>query len=192
MPKIWDLMPKETKTKVMAYRHYLEKTEGGKTMRKEGTKLVIEQEELNTVIAYEIKEYQFYNKNEMPEQKVVEVPACATGRDRNDKPYAVEIEVKQVANNENTLPPAPVADETLPKASGQLKVTATLDDYHCTACNGMHVPGSENYESHKGYEKPQPTESLEDELYYCTQCKRNHVPGSKIHRSHKKHMTRKA
>ena len=103
MHKIWDLMPKEAKTKVMALRHYMDKKENnkeGKTMRVEGNKLVFEEADLNAALAYSIREHQFHNRNEMPEVMVVEVPACVTGKDRNEQDYAVEILVVRVGNGE--------------------------------------------------------------------------------------------
>lgn len=198
MPKIWDLMPKETKTKVMAYRHYLERTEnkGGKTMtRREDKKLVFEQEDLNTVLAYVIKDNQFQHGNEMPEVVVLEIPACATGKDRNEQPYAVEIQVKQVANNEETLPPAsdihPVAESAEVWYKGKpfknlqeaLESAISAGDVLPDALanlpqeyEGEFIPKDETFTP-----APSPTE---DVIYYCSKCKCKHNSGKRLHKKH--------
>lgn len=181
MPKIWDMIPKETKTKVMAYRHYLEReeTKGGKTMtRREGNKLVFEQEDLNTVLAYVIKDNQFRHGNEMPETIVVEVPACATGKDRNEQEYAVPVELVRMANefipeeetftpDEETPPALPPGndgtDEEVEKEKEQRKTGSTL--------------------------APTPPPDI---IYYCSKCKRKHNPGKRLHKKHLKYSASSA
>ena len=216
MPKIWDMIPKETKTKVMAYRHYLEKIEGGKTMtRREDNKLVFEQEDLNTVLAYVIKDNQFRHGNEMPETIVVEVPACATGKDRNDVEYAVPIKVRISESDEpeETLPPVP--DEVGRKAAELKKALEDakevgLGGTQGKELDGLHVlarlaPNDEGIEfkpipiSDKDREFVELAKAVrqrgtgstvvptEDIIYYCLKCKCKHNPGKRLHKKHLKY-----
>lgn len=203
MPKIWDLMPQVAKTKVMAYRHYLEKKEnkGGLTMRREDGKLVFEQGDLNTILVYSLKDNQFHHHNEIPEVMVIEVPACVTGKDRNSLPLAVPIEVIRVANSEGALPPAPepLKETGVSTAPNGAKVETSPEPAlekqggaDGTQPEEATEAGSENEPAPVADNTPLPkankipiTQELDD--YFCTECKRVHVSGGKIHKRHLKH-----
>ena len=222
MPKIWELMPQETKTKVMALRHYLEKKEnkGGKTMRKDGTKLVFEEADLNNVIAYEIRQYQFRNGNEMPETIVIEVPACTTGKDRNELPYAVEIVAERVdgetgvqtapegkpepergvdADGQPNPPESePGNDGTPEEVEAEKAKAATMQPEEATEAGSENATvatqaggvSEEVARQEAAKVGLKVTKTLDD--YRCSKCNRMHVSGSKIHKSHKKYMASKA
>lgn len=225
MAKIWELIPKDTKTKVMAYRHYLEKQEnnkGGKTMRIDGRKLVVEGKDLNVVLAEAIRDHQFHNRNEMPDSVVIEVPATVSGKDRNEIDYAVPLEIthmpitkEELAVVENVPEDEPGSetafepeDKTgMADAVGEgLAPASTAGEGLATEPEEGTEAGSENEPALVPVPVPEVDEATARqeakavglrvtqglEDYYCSECKRMHLAGSKIHKSHKKYAASKA
>lgn len=140
MPRLWDYLKPEAKTKVMALRHYLEKKEKEGTMRKDGNKLVVEEKDINTVLAFMIRDYQFTNQNELPEVVIVQCGVNVKSKDRNDKDYEIPVMVSQSNPAGLDLPESAVVTEV-----------SLLSAYFCPECKRTHKVGSKIHKRHLKY-----------------------------------------
>lgn len=153
MPKLWELLKPEAKTKVMALRHYLEKKEKEETMRKDGNKLVVEEKDINTVLAFMIRDYQFTNQNELPEVVVVQCGANVKSKDRNDQDYEIPMIVEQDplsgrVSQAKTGEAEPLTFSGIQEGQIVSAVQIVSVDYLCPECKRTHRVGSKIHKRH--------------------------------------------